>query len=106
MNNNPNKIILYGSPMCPMVSPVRAALSRSSAEFEYVDIFRDSMGRQAVRQINQGFESVPTLVFPDGSTLTEPGPGQVTRKLQAMGYEVTPPRWQQVISKFVAHLRE
>ena len=35
-----------------------------------------------------GYESVPTLVFPDGSTLTEPTNGGLQAKLGEMGYTV------------------
>jgi hypothetical protein len=44
--------------------------------------------RERVKTINHGYESVPTLIFPDGSTLTEPSAGELRRKLQGMGYTV------------------
>jgi hypothetical protein len=46
-----------------------------------VDIRQDEAGRARVREINAGCESVPTLVFPDGSTLTEPSPHALNLKL-------------------------
>jgi mycoredoxin len=82
------KILLYGSPTCPMVSPVRGMFERASANYEYVDILRDSQARSRVREINRGYESVPTLVFPDGSTLTEPSLTELQTKLETLGYEV------------------
>jgi len=82
-------IIVYGTPTCPMVPPVRAALNQSGAAYEYVDISRDIAARERVRAINAGNESVPTLVFPDGSTLTEPSSRELLGHLQARGYRVT-----------------
>ena len=82
------KIILYGHPVCAMVYSVRGMLTRSGAEFEYVDIYQDAEGRTRVREINRGYESVPTLVFPDGGTLTEPSSGEINAKLQSLGYDV------------------
>lgn len=82
------KIILYGHPVCAMVYPVRGMLTRSGVEFEYVDIHQDAEGRARVREINRGYESVPTLVFPDGGTLTEPSSGEINAKLQSLGYDV------------------
>lgn len=82
-------IIVYGTPTCPMVPPVRAALNQSGAAYEYVDISRDVTARERVRMINAGYESVPTLVFPDGSTLTEPSSRALLSHLQARGYRVT-----------------
>ncbi|MCO6451631.1 MAG: glutathione S-transferase N-terminal domain-containing protein [Caldilineales bacterium] len=84
------RIILYGSYTCPMVAPVRDILKRANAEFEYINISTDAEGRQRVREINQGYESVPTLVFPDGSTLTEPRMSELEAKLSVLGYEIAP----------------
>lgn len=86
--NTDQKIIMYGRPMCPMVPPVEAILNSAEARFEYIDIYQDDAARNHVREINKGNESVPTLVFPDGSTLTEPRPADLQRKLVALGYDL------------------
>ncbi len=88
MPDSADPIIFYGHATCPAVPTVRAALNGAGAPYRYVDIRQDDTGRQHVRAINNGHESVPTLVFPDGSTLTEPGPGDLQRKLTALGYTV------------------
>lgn len=91
------KIILYGSDLCPMVPPVRSLLRRSDAEFDYVSISRNRAARQRVMEINHGNASVPTLVFPDGSTLTEPTVSALTAKLEALGHSIAPETfWQRV----------
>ena len=41
-------------------------------------------------EINHGNASVPTLVFPDGSTLTEPSDQALRQKLNGLGFEVGP----------------
>jgi hypothetical protein len=64
--------------------------------FEYVDILRDEDGRQRVLEINNGYTSVPTVVFADGSTLTEPSPEQLKRKLRRLGYDGRAPTWTEV----------
>ena len=94
-----DKIILYGSPTCAAVAPVRGILERAGAAFEYVDILRDEDGRQRVLDINNGYASVPTLVFADGSHLTEPSPEQLKRKLRRLGYDGRPPTWLEVIQE-------
>lgn len=85
------KLILYGTPTCHMVPPVRGMLERARVDFEYINIREDNEGRERVRQINNGNESVPTLVFSDGSTLTEPSAKELKGKLEAQGYQVTSP---------------
>lgn len=87
------KIIVYGHPTCPMLPPVIGMLKRSKVDYIYINIHQDNDARQRVRDINNGNESVPTLVFPDGSTLTEPGVGQLKRKLQSVGYSVPLSAW-------------
>lgn len=86
----PDKIILYGSPVCPQVPPIKYMLNNAKAEYEYVDIHQDRQGMLTVQELNDGNASVPTLVFPDGTTLTEPSGRALQKKLSKMGYSVSP----------------
>lgn len=83
-----DKIIVYGHPTCPMVPPVLGFLSQTDAEYEYVNIRQDETAANHVREINRGYESVPTLIFPDDTTLTEPSIRQLQQKLAELGYHV------------------
>ena len=83
-----------------MIPSVRNILQRADADYEYVDIYKVLEARERVREINHGYESVPTLVFPDDSTLTEPSAGDLKSKLESLGYEVqsqTGIGWMQLI---------
>lgn len=93
------KVLLYGSPTCTAVPPVRGLLQRAGVAFKYVDIFRDQDGRQRVLEINDGYASVPTLVFADGTTLTEPSLAELKRKLNQLGYRSRAPNWLEVIQE-------
>ena len=86
-------IIVYGHSMCPVVPMVKALLEHSAIEYTYIDIHTDEAARLRVKEINGGYESVPTLVFSDKSTLTEPSMRVLRSKLIAIGYEVTTPDW-------------
>ena len=86
-------IIVYGHPTCPGLGPVKGLLTQSKVKFEYVDIHQDSVAAARVRAINNGNESVPTLVFPDGSSLTEPSVGELQSKLESLGYKVGLVAW-------------
>ncbi|TFH36575.1 MAG: hypothetical protein E4G99_04645 [Anaerolineales bacterium] len=66
------------------------ALKQSGVVYEYVDIRKDEAGRWRVMEINAGNESVPTLVFADGSTLTEPSNAALQVRLESLGYGLTP----------------
>lgn len=63
---------------------MQAALDELGVVYEYVNIRKDEVGRLRVREINNGYESVPTLVFPDGSTSTEPSRLELLAHLQRL----------------------
>ena len=86
-------ITVYGHPTCPAVGPMRAMLGQSKVPYIYVNIRQDPDAAAIVRSINNGNESVPTLVFPDDTTLTEPSIGELKKKLEALGYQVSPLAW-------------
>lgn len=97
ISNPTEKVIMYGTPTCPGVPPVRGMLDRAQVAFDYVNIAEDPVARSRVMEINNGNASVPTLVFPDGSTLTEPSMAILRRKLESLGYTVPKPTlWQSV----------
>ncbi len=87
------KVIVYGHAACPGVGPMRGLLLSSNVAHDYVDIRKDAQGAERVRAINNGNESVPTLVFPDGSSLTEPSVDAVSAKLAQLGYRVGVTGW-------------
>ena len=62
-------ILGYGRPTCPSVPPVLRLLDEAGAVYEYVNVRQDFEAAARLRQITGGYESVPTLVFPDGRTL-------------------------------------
>jgi mycoredoxin len=65
-------ITLYTSSGCAHAWAVERFMEDNEIAVELVNIDRDQEARQLVMAINNGYASVPTLVFPDGSTLTEP----------------------------------
>jgi mycoredoxin len=82
------KVVVYGHRFCPQVRPVKSTLERSAIPYDYVDIHQNEAGRLRVQEINAGNESVPTLVFEDGSTLTEPSTKVLLSHMEALGYEL------------------
>lgn len=88
-----DSIIVYGHPNCPLIGPIKGLLKHSKVKFVYIDIHQDNVAAAQVREINNGNNSVPTLVFPDGSTLTEPSVGELKSKLESFGYKVGLVAW-------------
>ncbi len=88
MPTEEKNIIIYGSPFCMMVGQVKAVLDRSNIVYEYIDISRNSEAAIRVKEINNGYASIPTLQFPDGSTLTEPSVSELCKRLREQNYQV------------------
>jgi mycoredoxin len=76
-----DKIKLYGTSWCGDTRRTRIFLETNHIDFEWIDIDNDSVGAKRVEEINNGYRSVPTLVFPDNSTLTEPSIYELSKKL-------------------------
>ena len=93
--------ILFGTRFCPQVYTTRRELDRNQIEYEYIDIHEDREAAERVKQISNGYESVPTLVFPDGTTLTEPSTAELLAKLNALGEQVEPSAFSRTISLLV-----
>lgn len=74
------KIIIYGTSWCYGSRRAANFLEEHKIEYEWIDIDRDERGRQFVESVNHGMRSVPTIVFPDGSTLTEPSAQELARR--------------------------
>ena len=74
-------IKLYTSRWCAQALSVEGYLERHQVNVERIDIDRDPADRQRLIEINDGYASVPTLLFPDGSKLTEPSISELRQKL-------------------------
>lgn len=78
---DPVEIILYGTTWCGDTRRARAFMDRNAIAYRWIDIEKDPQACRFVESVNNGFRSVPTLVFPDGSRLTEPSMHQLAEKL-------------------------
>lgn len=74
---------LYSTPWCGYCHRLKSQLKREGIEFDEVDIEQDPASATIVEKANEGNQTVPTLVFADGSALTNPSVAQVKAKLDA-----------------------
>jgi mycoredoxin len=77
-------IIVYATDWCWDCRRVRKYLDRHAVPYQWINIDRDKPAEQYVIQTNRGNRSVPTVLFPDGSTLTEPSNAQLEQKLRSL----------------------
>jgi len=79
--SSPETIILYTSSYCGHARLVEEFLTTENIAAEVINITLDAEARQKLIEINGGFASVPTLIFADGSKLTEPSIRDLRLKL-------------------------
>jgi mycoredoxin len=75
------EILLYGTTWCPSVWATRRLFDRQGIPYRWIDIDKDEQASAYVERVNDGYRSVPTIVFPDGSILVEPSRSQLSEKL-------------------------
>jgi mycoredoxin len=74
---------MYTTVWCGYCTRLKAQLGREGIEFDEIDIEEDPGAAAFVESLNDGNQTVPTMVFDDGTALTNPSIGQVLQKLAA-----------------------
>ena len=77
-------VTMYTTPWCGYCHRLKSQLDREGIAYDIVDIEQQPEAAFTVEQANGGNQTVPTLLFPDGSTLTNPSVAQVKDKLAAL----------------------
>jgi mycoredoxin len=78
-------VTMYSTTWCGYCHRLKSQLAREGIEFEVVDIERVPDAAFVVEQVNGGNQTVPTLVYADGSAQTNPSVAQVKEKLASLG---------------------
>lgn len=74
-------ITMYSTTWCGYCHRLKSQLDREGISYEVVDIERNEDAAFLVEQVNGGNQTVPTLVYADGSAQTNPSLRQVQAKL-------------------------
>ena len=77
----PVRITVYATPYCGDTRRARRVLDDTQTEYDFVDIRVDQEAASWVQEVNNGFRSSPTIMFPDGSILVEPSEAVLRTKL-------------------------
>ena len=80
MSSNDATLTMYTTTWCGYCSRLKTALKSECIRWTEVDIETDPAAADFVGSGNGGNHVVPTLKFPDGSTLTNPSIKQVNAK--------------------------
>jgi len=77
-------LTMYTTPWCGYCRRLKSQLAREGIEITEVDIEREPDAADYVMTVNGGFQTVPTLLFPDGSTMTNPSVRAVRQRLEQL----------------------
>lgn len=77
-------LTMYTTPWCGYCRRLKSQLAREGIEITEVDIEREPDAAEYVMSVNGGFQTVPTVLFPDGSTLTNPSVRAVRQRMEGL----------------------
>jgi mycoredoxin len=75
---------MYTTPWCGYCQRLKGQLGREGITFAEVNIEEHPDAAKIVEQANNGNQTVPTLVYADGTAQTNPSVAQVKEKLAAL----------------------
>lgn len=81
MSSSDKHLILYGTNWCKDCKRSKQFLGEQRVHYDYVDVDKDADALAYVVQVNNGKRTIPTIVFPDGSILSEPSNAELAAKL-------------------------
>lgn len=81
MDVSPDTITVIGAHWCPDCRRAKTFLADQRVPYDWVDLEEHPEALELVERINGGSHSIPTIIFPDGSHLVEPGNDELADKL-------------------------
>jgi mycoredoxin len=75
---------MYSTPWCGYCHRLKSQLDREGVSYEVVDIEQHPEAADIVERVNNGNQTVPTLVYSDGTAQTNPSLKQVQEKLASL----------------------
>jgi len=79
-----NKIVMYTTDWCGSCWRAKQVMKSMQIEYQEIDISHNEEASRLVAKLNNGYQSVPTIIFPDGTHLTEPSTTILVQKLQSL----------------------
>ncbi len=79
----PSGLVIYSTPWCGYCRRLKSQMEREGIAFEEVDIEQHPDAAEYVMSVNGGNQTVPTVVFPDGSAMTNPSLADIRAKVAA-----------------------
>jgi mycoredoxin len=78
-------VTMYTTPWCGYCHRLQGQMDREGITYDVVDIEQHPEAAAFVESVNHGNQTVPTLVYADGTAQTNPSVIQVKEKLATLG---------------------
>jgi mycoredoxin len=80
-----SRLTMYTTRWCGDCRLAQRVLDRHGIDYQMVDITHDAKARRYVEEVNGGYRSVPTIVFPSLKVIVEPTELELERSLRSEG---------------------
>jgi len=78
------QVTMYSTTWCGYCSRLKSQMDREGITYEVIDIDKDPEAAALVESHNRGNQTVPTLVYADGTAQTNPGLKDVKAKIASL----------------------
>jgi glutaredoxin-like protein len=78
------EITMYSAEWCGDCRRSKRLLADLGVEYTLIDVEADPSAAAKVMEINGGMQSIPVIVFSDGTHLTEPSDSDLKAKLESL----------------------
>ena len=76
-----DSITVYGATWCGDCRRSKKFLEQNQVAFTWIDVEADETARETMQKYNGGVQSIPTIIFGDGTVLVEPTNAQLGHKI-------------------------
>ena len=76
-----SQLKVYGTTWCSACQEAKTFLDTNGVDYQWTNLEEEPEYVDYVKGLNNGQEIVPTIIFPDGSFLSEPSNEELKQKL-------------------------
>jgi len=80
-----SEITMYSADWCGDCRRSKRLMDELNVAYTIIDVENDAAAAEKVQEINGGAQSIPVIVFADGSHLNEPSDLELKAKLSSLG---------------------
>ncbi len=77
--------MVFTTTWCPYCAKLKSGLASAGIAYDETDVEADDSAAEFVKSVNGGNRVVPTVLFPDATTATNPAASVVGRRLATAG---------------------